>query len=189
MKFPSTKFLDKFPTSMRSLNIAISLLLLIFIISAIVIVLIVAANSSSREDSRLHTVQKPSMQTVQPRQQSVETVQPVSDVLVTQLQSKENDLIKSTTENAQLKQNMKVFADSIDKNFSTLQSQMSGMNNRLYNVEKTVNQTIIEKQSIKIIRLDKTPYKRPVEKETPRPKKGKVLAQVGNVVWIDSTQK
>lgn len=182
------KFLDKFPTTNRSMNIALSLLAVIFLMCIVVVIILVIMKPSSKQTRAGQTNKAqaaPISRSVEPKS----VTYPVADILENQLQNKQKDLEKSNAENELLKKNIKTFADTIDKNFSTVQKQISGLENRIADVESNINKQVTEKNNLKIIHLDKTPYVNPPTKKTPQPKNGKVLAQVGNVVWIDSNQK
>ncbi|MBJ8931597.1 hypothetical protein [Citrobacter freundii] len=180
-------FLDKFPTANRLMNIGISIIVLIILLSAIALATLISMSSSAKKEAnrRVSTpVPTHSANNTRPKE-----VFPVADVLESQLKAKENDLKNSRSENDELKKSIKAFADTVDKNFLTLQSQIKSLDGRLNDVEVNINSNAADKNTLKIIRLDKKPYVSPPPAKTPTPKKGKVLAQVGNVVWVDSSQK
>lgn len=178
-------FLDKFPTANRLMNIGLLIIVSIVVVSIIVLMILLSLSSSAKKEVNRKAITPVTAPITSTSQQK--PIYPVGDVLESQLKIKENDLKNSRAENNELKKSIKTFADTVDKNFATLQQQLNNIEGRLSNVESNINTKASEKNSLKVIRLDKEPYKKPPQPTTPTSKKGKVLAQVGNVVWIESS--
>lgn len=173
------KFLESWPTKRKPFNIALASIFSVILLCLLAIILLISNKPNERSKSIVKDRPRVASNTNQ------DSPAPVSDIVMTQLKNKEIELQKSNQENEQLKAKLSTFAQTVDSNFTKMQRQMIEMSNRVDNLETTLNNTLQERNSLKIIRLDKLPYKEHDYSQPTPPHKGKVLAQVGNVIWVE----